>query len=62
MLSVALALGVDPAHYVDREHPVQLMVRGAIEEMIGEPLTEDRCGTDGCSIPTWAAPLSSFAE
>jgi L-asparaginase II len=62
MLSVARALGVDTAHYVDREHPVQLAVRGAIETVIGEPLSVDRCGTDGCSIPTWAAPLSGFAR
>jgi L-asparaginase II len=37
-------------------------VRKAIETVIGEPLSEDRCGTDGCSIPTWAAPLSGFAR
>src|SRR5207244_249808 len=54
MLSVAEAMGVPTAHYVDREHPVQLAVRSAMETMIGEPLTVDRCGTDGCSIPTWA--------
>jgi len=62
MLSVARALGADTAHYVDREHPVQLAVRGAIETVLGEGLSVDRCGTDGCSIPTWAAPLSSFAR
>ena len=62
MLSVARALGVDPAGYVGREHPVQLAVRAAIETVIGEPLSLDRCGTDGCSIPTWAAPLAAFAR
>jgi L-asparaginase II len=61
MLSVARALGVPTAHYVDRDHPVQKRVRAAVETVIGEQLTEDRCGTDGCSIPTWAAPLSAFA-
>jgi L-asparaginase II len=62
MLSVARALGVPTEHYVDRDHPVQLAVRKAIETVIGEPLSIDRCGTDGCSIPTWAAPLSGFAR
>ena len=62
MLSVARALGVDTAGYVERDHPVQLAVRAAIETVIGEPLSVDRCGTDGCSIPTWAAPLSGFAR
>jgi L-asparaginase II len=62
MLSVARALGVPTAHYVDRDHPVQQRVRAAVEIVLGEPLTEDRCGIDGCSIPTWAAPLSAFAR
>ena len=62
MLSVAKALGVPHEHYVDRDHPVQKAVRRAVESVIGHELTEDRCGTDGCSIPTWAAPLSSFAQ
>jgi L-asparaginase II len=62
LLSVALALGEPTSHYVDRDHPVQVEVRKAIEAVVGEPLSEDRCGTDGCSIPTWAAPLSAFAR
>src|SRR5690606_20228323 len=61
MLAVAEALGVPTAHYVDRDHPVQLAVRAGIELVVGEPLSVDRCGTDGCSIPTWAAPLRAFA-
>jgi L-asparaginase II len=62
MLAVAEALGVPTAHYVDRDHPVQRAVRAGIELVVGEPLSVDRCGTDGCSIPTWAAPLRAFAR
>lgn len=62
MLSVALALGEPTAHYVDRQHPAQVEVRKVIETVVGETLSEERCGTDGCSIPTWAAPLSAFAQ
>jgi L-asparaginase II len=62
MLSVARALGVDTHDYVTRGHPVQRAVRSAIETVIEAPLSEDRCGVDGCSIPTWAAPLSAFAR
>lgn len=62
MLAVAEALGVPTAHYVDRDHPVQKAVRAGMEAVIGEPLSEGRCGTDGCSIPTWAAPLRAFAR
>jgi L-asparaginase II len=61
MLAVAQALGVPTAHYVDRDHPVQVEVRSGIETVLHEPLDTDRCGTDGCSIPTWAAPLHRFA-
>jgi len=61
MLSVALAMGVPTAGYVGREHAVQQAVRAAVEAVIGESLTEGRCGTDGCSIPTFAAPLRAFA-
>ena len=61
MLSVALAMGVPTQGYVTREHDVQKAVRAAVEYVIGEDLTEDRCGTDGCSIPTWAAPLRAWA-
>jgi len=62
MLSVALAMGVPTMGYVEREHAVQKQVRAAVEAVIGEPLTEDRCGTDGCSIPTFAAPIRAFAH
>ncbi|MBF0677967.1 MAG: asparaginase [Devosia sp.] len=61
MLSVALAMGVPTKDYVSREHDVQRAVRASVEAVIGESLTEDRCGTDGCSIPTWAAPLRAWA-
>lgn len=62
MLSVALAMGVATKDYVSREHDVQKAVRAAVEAVIGESLTEDFCGTDGCSIPTWAAPLRAWAR
>jgi len=61
MLATSLALGVDPHGYVGRAHPTQVAVREAIETAIGEQLSTDRVGTDGCSIPTWAAPLDAFA-
>jgi L-asparaginase II len=62
MLSVALAMGVPTEGYVTREHDVQKSVRAAVEYVIGEELSEDFCGTDGCSIPTFAAPLRAWAR
>jgi L-asparaginase II len=61
MLATSLALGVPTHGYVGREHPTQVAVRQAIELVIDEELSLDRVGTDGCSIPTWAAPLDAFA-
>ncbi len=57
MLADALALDAPTAGYVGREHPTQVAVRAAIEAAIGGPLSTDHVGVDGCSIPTWAAPL-----
>lgn len=62
MLAVAKALGVPTKGYSNRDHAVQILVRDCVEEIIGTGLTSDRCGTDGCSIPTWAAPLKNFAQ
>ncbi len=61
MMAVARALGVPVAGYSERAHPVQALVRRLLEEVLGAPLDERMCGTDGCSIPTWAAPMQSFA-
>ncbi len=62
MLAVARHMGVDPADYERIDHPVQVAVREAIEAVTGAELTLTHCGTDGCSLPTWAAPLSAFAR
>lgn len=61
MLAVAKALGVDPKGYIEKDHPVQVMVRECVATMLGVPLSPDACGRDGCSIPTWGAPIVSFA-
>jgi len=62
MLAVARALDVDPKGYTRPDHPVQHLVRECVEAATGSPLGADKCGTDGCSIPTYAAPLTAWAE
>lgn len=62
MLAVAKALGVDTEGYIEREHPVQVLVRECVERVLNAPLTPDHCGRDGCSIPTFGAPLINFAQ
>jgi L-asparaginase II len=37
------------------------MVRDALESVTGAPHGIDNCGTDGCSIPTYAVPLKNLA-
>ncbi len=61
MLAVARALGVPTKGYIGLDHPVQKLVRQCITDLIGQDLTTDRCGTDGCSIPTFAASIRAFA-
>lgn len=61
-LCTAAHLGEDVAGYVRAEHAVQRRVTAAIADVTGAALSPDVCGTDGCSIPTYAAPLASFAR
>ncbi|MCX2722193.1 asparaginase [Roseibium salinum] len=61
-LGLAKVMGVKTKGYVEASHPVQQEVRLVMEQMTGDKLSEDVCGTDGCSIPTYASPLKSFAR
>lgn len=54
-------MGEDTRGYVKAGHPVQQAVRGALEAVTGAAHSADRMGTDGCSIPSYAVPLSALA-
>ncbi len=58
----ACHLGIDPAGYVRYGHDVQDMIRGIFADLTGDHFGVDNCGTDGCSIPTYATPLPSLAR
>ena len=60
-LAVARHLGLDPAGYVAPDHPVQKRVTATLAEVCSVGLSSANRGTDGCSIPTYALPLSSLA-
>lgn len=60
-LSVARAMGVEQSGYVERSHPVQREIKAAIESMACIELSDEYCGVDGCSVPTFAMPLRSLA-
>ncbi len=58
---VACATGQDPKGYIQPDHPTMRMVTEAVQDMTGEPLGLAACGTDGCSIPTFAIPVRALA-
>ncbi|MGE0213009.1 MAG: asparaginase [Parvibaculaceae bacterium] len=62
MLAVARHLSVDPKGYTGRGHPVQQAVERALGELTGVETAACPCGTDGCSVPTWAVPLKNLAH
>ena len=55
-------LGIDHYGYVGAGHASQQLVREAMETVTGAAHGEDSCGTDGCSIPTYAVPLHNVAR
>lgn len=60
-ICTACHLGIDPKGYINYDHAIQGMVRDALTDLMGEHLGVDNCGTDGCSIPTYAVPLKALA-
>src|SRR5262249_45488761 len=60
-LCTACALDADRASYVAPAHPVQRAVKATLESLTGTSISQDVCAVDGCSVPTWAVPLSSLA-
>ena len=61
-LCTAVHLGEEVEGYVQAGHAVQRRAKAVIEDLTGASLAGDACGIDGCSIPTYAAPLSGFAH
>ncbi|TNM65790.1 asparaginase [Aliirhizobium smilacinae] len=48
--------------YVGYDHPLQREIRDVMQSLTGAVLSADNCGTDGCSIPTYAVPLKGLAH
>jgi L-asparaginase II len=62
MLAFCRHLGAEAKGYSLAGHPVQLEIRRVVGEMTGTDLTAAPCGIDGCSVPSWAMPLSALAR
>ncbi|EKF58067.1 hypothetical protein QWE_15733 [Agrobacterium albertimagni AOL15] len=54
--------GDDPRGYAGFDHPLQEAIRAIMTDLTGAVLSRDNCGTDGCSIPTYAVPLTGLAR
>jgi L-asparaginase II len=62
-ICLACAEGSDPSGYVQPDHPTMREVTAAVAAMTGHQLEgHAACGTDGCSIPTFAIPLRALAQ
>lgn len=62
MLAAAKQLGFALDGYERPSHPLQQEIRGIISGICGVALGADQMGIDGCSVPTWAFPLSALAR
>ncbi|MCA9837305.1 MAG: asparaginase [Trueperaceae bacterium] len=60
MLAVAKALGVSPADYEQRDHPVQQLIFKIVSELSG--VADIPYGIDGCSVPTFMLSLEAAAR
>ena len=61
-LCFAVHSGIPTKGYVEPDHPVQQAVRAAMQDLTGAAHDADQCGRDGCSIPTYAVPLTALAS
>ena len=61
MLALARQLGANSRDYVNIDHPVQLAIAEAIARYCDVDVKALAWGIDGCSVPTWAFPLSNMA-
>jgi L-asparaginase II len=59
MLRASDAVGGDPAHYLELDHPVQSQITAAVERLTGEAVHHD--GHDGCAAPLHATSLAGLA-
>lgn len=61
MLAVCLQNGWDIENYLDPHHPLQRQILGIMAEVMRVPIESIALGTDGCSLPTFGAPIGAFA-
>ncbi len=60
-LTICRHMGYPSEGYTRIEHPVQRLVREALEDLTGYSVAEAPRGIDGCGIPVYAVPLRGLA-
>ena len=61
MLAYARMRALPIADYINPEHPIQKFILETVSEMCGMEAERVEIGTDGCSAPNFAVPLSNAA-
>lgn len=61
MLAACRHAGWPISDYIARDHPLQLEIRSIVAAACGLAASELEVATDGCSIPTFGAPIRTFA-
>ena len=61
MLATIVHEGLSHHDYLDPEHPLQQRILGIMAEVMRVPVETIVPGTDGCSLPTFGAPVRAFA-
>ncbi len=61
MLLACRFLSLDPKTYTRSDHPLQKRILSVVSRMTGVPVDRIALGVDGCSIPTFQAPLYNLA-
>jgi L-asparaginase II len=62
MLANCRSRGMSIEDYLNTAHPIQQIILRTFAEMVGLPPEEVPVGIDGCSAPTFAAPLRNAAH
>ena len=62
MLAYCRHCGHETGTYLDSQHPLQQAIRRSVAHFTGTPEANLLAGTDGCSAPNYALPLSGLAR
>jgi len=62
LVCLACDNGFDVAGYISADHPAMRIATQAVAEMTGAAHDDANRGVDGCSIPTYAIPLTALAH